>query len=99
MQFDYGKRQNAGDSSIWVAELRISDRTAEKVASKHGLRVDDVRRAVQCVEGLDFAWDDHPERGRRAIVKTLIGNQVVLVVLYPTNDPVGDVWNLVVGMK
>ncbi len=43
---------------IWVAELRISDRTAQKLSSVHGLQADDVRDAVQCVKGLPFTWDD-----------------------------------------
>jgi hypothetical protein len=81
-------------SAIWVAELRISDRTAAKLSSKHGLRACDVRDAVQCVYGLPFAWENHPERGRRVIVEATVAGRRTLVVLYPVGSLAGDVWNL-----
>jgi hypothetical protein len=40
-------------SSVWVAELRVSDKTAAKLASKHGLRACDVS-IDQCL------WFDSP---------------------------------------
>lgn len=81
-------------SSVWVAELRISGRTAAKLSSKHGLRACDVRDAVQCVNGLIFSWDDDPERGQRVIIETEVFGKRILVVLYPVDDMAGDVWNL-----
>lgn len=80
--------------AVWVGELRISGKTATKLSSKHGLRVCDVRDAVQCVNGLPCAWDEHPERGRRAIIETTVAGRRTLVVLYPVDDLAGDVWNL-----
>lgn len=81
-------------SAIWVGELHISARTAAKLSSKHGLRACDVRDAVQCVNGLNFVWDEHPERGWRVIIETTVAGQQTLVVLYPHDDLAGDVWNL-----
>jgi len=49
---------------------------------------------VECVEGLPYTWDDDPVRGLRAIVRVQIRGRLFLVVLYPTDDPMGDVWNL-----
>jgi hypothetical protein len=80
--------------NIWVARLNVSRRTAEKINSVHSMTEHEVRSAVECVEGLQFSWDDDPARGLRAIVKTSIRNRPVLVVLYPAWDPVGDAWNL-----
>ncbi len=81
--------------SIWVAELCISDRTAQKIHSEHHISPDEVRDAVVCVAGLDFAWDDDPERGLRAMVKTYIRGDKALVVLYPVEDgQSADRWNL-----
>lgn len=77
---------------IWVALLRVSDRTAEKLMQKHGLDADEVRDAVQCVRGLRYVWDEHPDRGVRALVETSIRRRRVLVVLYPTDEI--DVWHL-----
>jgi hypothetical protein len=37
---------------IWVAELRISRRTAQKIAQVHGITEDELRDAVECVRGL-----------------------------------------------
>ena len=78
-----------------MADLKISRVTAEKIASKHGLGEQEVRDHIVAVAGLRFVWHDHPERGRRAIVETFIGEQKVLVVLYPrVHDAYGDAWNL-----
>ncbi len=80
--------------TIWVARLQISCRTADKISNRHGLQDDEIRDAVVCVQGLPFAWDDDPDRGLRALVRIKIQGSVVLVVLYPVDDPTGDVWNL-----
>lgn len=81
--------------TIWVADLRISDATAHKISTKHGLSADEVRSAIQCVTGLDFAWDDDPTRGLRAIIVARIREFKVYVVLYPrVDDAYGDSWNL-----
>lgn len=55
---------------------------------------DALRQAIVCVSNLTFTWDDDEERGRRAIVQVWIGNRRCLVVLYPVEHPMGDVWNL-----
>lgn len=81
--------------SIWVADLKISPATAEKIAGKHGISEQEIRDHVVAVAGLNFRWHDHPERGRRALVETFIRDQRVLVVLYPrVADAYGDSWNL-----
>lgn len=79
---------------LWVAWLNVSERTAEKVQSRHGLAEQEVKDAVVCQAGLVYVWDDHRERGRRALVRVQIRGRKVLVVLYPTDDPSGDVYNL-----
>jgi hypothetical protein len=82
-------------AAIWVADLKISQATADKIAGKHGLSEQEIRDHIVAVAGLRFVWHDHPERGRRAIVETLIRGQRVLVVLYPrVYDAYGDAWNL-----
>jgi hypothetical protein len=80
--------------AIWVARLRISDATAHKISTQHGLQADEIRDAVECVRGLTFVWDDDLDRGRRAIVETFIRGHRVLVVLYPADDPLGEVFDL-----
>jgi hypothetical protein len=78
--------------ALWVAHLLISNETAKKIISVHGIHPDDVRAAVECVTGLSFTWDDHPERGRRAIVKTRINQKPALVVLYLADAGWDDWW-------
>jgi hypothetical protein len=78
--------------SIWVAVMRISPAVRAKLVSVHSLDADEVVVAVQCVRGLQFAWHDHPARGRRALIQVRIRGAPVLVVLYPTSDP--EIWNL-----
>jgi hypothetical protein len=77
--------------SIWIAVLYISQATATKIAGKHDMTVVEVRDAVVCVSGLPFRWDDHPERGLRAVVTTTVRDFEVALVLYPAGD---DTWNL-----
>jgi hypothetical protein len=79
---------------LWVAQLIISDATKRKLAERHGLDWRDVNQALVGVRGLRYVWDDHPERGRRALVEASIRGRVCLVVLYPVDDPLGDVWAL-----
>jgi len=82
-------------TSIWVADLRISDPTAHKIETKHGLSPGEVRAAVLRVSGLNYSWDNHPTRGLRVIIDTRIRDFRVLIVLYPReNDVFADSWNL-----
>lgn len=80
--------------TIWIAVLRISERTAHKLRSRHRLDPDGVRLAIECVEGLHYRWHDHPQRGRRVMIVASIEGDRVLVVLYPHGDSSGGVWNL-----
>jgi hypothetical protein len=79
---------------LWVARLIVSQKTAEKLASRHGLDWHEVHDAVVCVAGLQYTWDVHPERGRRALVEAGIRGMRCLVVLYPVDDSAGDVYAL-----
>ena len=79
---------------LWVARLIVSQATGTKLSSLHNLNEDEVRDAIVCVAGLSYAWDDDPERGRRALVEVRIRGERVIVVLYPVDDPSGDVYAL-----
>jgi hypothetical protein len=83
-----------GVRGLWVAELLISDRTEAKIIQRHGITPDEVKDAVVCVSGLDYAKSHHPERGWRFMVKPVIRGRRVLVVLYDAEDPLGDVYHL-----
>jgi hypothetical protein len=75
---------------IWVAHLVVSDRTAEKLRTRHHLEPAAVVAAVQCRRFL-FGRRVHDHRGTRVMVQVRIGDRRVLVVLYPAGD---DVWHL-----
>lgn len=77
---------------VWIAELQVSDRTAQKLIHKHRITVEEVESATVGVPGLQGAWDNDPERGRRLLLLVTIRGRQALVVLYPTSDPY--VWNL-----
>jgi hypothetical protein len=79
---------------LWVAQLITSDATKQKLATKHGLDWREVNQAIVGVRGLRYIWDNHPERGRRALVEATIGGRSCVVVLYPVDDALGDVWAL-----
>jgi hypothetical protein len=78
-------------SRIWVAELRWSRATAEKLSQVHGLQVTEVEDAIVCREGLRAGWTRSPERGLRAMIQIQIRHKPVLVVLYPVGQ---DCFNL-----
>lgn len=80
--------------SLWVAELRISERTAAKIRGKHHVDPEDVRVALVGVQRLQYVWDDDKERGSRAIVSLRLRGRSALAVLYDAADPLGDVWHL-----
>lgn len=77
-----------------MARLRISERVAAKIERLHQISPQEVRDAVVCVKGLNVSEDFDVERGRRVIVRTRIRYREALVVLYPSDDPMGDVWRL-----
>jgi hypothetical protein len=81
-------------TTLEVSELRISERTAQKLLEKHALRADDVRAAVEGVGRLPFSWTYDDERGWRAIIITAVREQECVVVLYPATGELGTVWNL-----
>lgn len=80
--------------TVWVARLYASQPTRQKLIEKHQLTVEEVEDAIVCKSGLSFVWNDHPERGRRALIEVAIRSRRVMVVLYPADDPLGDGWNL-----
>jgi len=55
--------------AIWVADLKISKATADKISSLHHITGQEVKDAVVCVRGLRCTWEEDPERGRRALVR------------------------------
>lgn len=79
--------------SLWIAELVISDRTAEKIRRKHHLEPDDVRDALVGVTGLRYVIAGQPEPSHPIVEFTLKG-QRVLAVIYPRTSAMGDAWNL-----
>jgi hypothetical protein len=79
---------------LYVRELRISRRVAEKILAKHGLHEDEIRATIEEQGGWSFVWHRHPVRGWRAIVQATIRDTECLIVLYPANDELADVWNL-----
>ena len=81
-------------TSLWVAHLIVSEATAQKLAAKHGLDWREIYDAIVCVRGLRYAWHDHPERGRRALVHVRIGRRRYIAVLYAVGAPSSDVFAL-----
>ena len=77
---------------VAVADLRISDRTAEKLRDDHDLDPDDVREAVEDVPGLQGKADFDPDRGWRIILVVQVKDEACRIVLYPTDDDA--VWHL-----
>lgn len=79
---------------IWVAVLHVSDAVARKIMHVHELDPQDVRDALVAIRGLPVRRDVHPERGERYLIKTEVGGERCLIVLYPTDTSDPDEWNL-----
>lgn len=79
---------------VWIARLAVSERTREKIATKHGLDVADLRAHLVAVAGLDYRIDHDPERGRRLVLVVRLLGRPVAVVLYPAPDLGDDAYRL-----
>lgn len=86
--------QSSLPPTIWVAELYVSERVEQKIIQVHHLDLADIEDEVRCKAGLQFHWDQDPERGLRAIVTIYLNGKRVAVILYPLVHPRGDEWNL-----
>lgn len=81
--------------SLWIAELAISDRTADEIRGRHHIEPDEVRQVLVCVPGLEYAWHEDEVRGERALVAVAIrGRPALAGGLYEAEHALGDVWNL-----
>jgi hypothetical protein len=78
---------------VWIRQLRISRRVAEKIIRCHGITPAQVRAAVVGVEGLEGAWDYDPPR-LRALLWVDIEGESALVVIYPADDLGVGTWRL-----
>lgn len=79
----------------YIGHIRISDRMAEKIVSKHEVTPEDVRDACQSPNRYRrAAWHVHPEHGRRLIVfgQTRDG-RLIKVILQPVDVQDGT-WRL-----
>jgi len=76
---------------VWIAELLISDRTANKIAGKHGLETADVRAAILCGRPLLGKWSTNRHGKARILLRVQVAGRPCIVVIYPAGD---DVWHL-----
>lgn len=77
---------------IRIAEVRFSEAVSRKIEVKHNVNEREVREACCFGKRIDARWDDHPELGRRPIVRaeTHEGWPIVVVLMRDEDDP--DVW-------
>lgn len=79
---------------IWIARIDISDAMEQKIRTRRGVTGDDVRQA--CIpDSYDWAgWHDHPEHGRRLLVRCRTVEGVALDVILQPVDPLDGLWRL-----
>ena len=75
---------------VWIADLYVSDRTAVKIRSKHGIDPAAVRAAVLARPVLGRRVRD--DRGTRLMVRLRVNDQLIQVVMYPAASD--EAWNL-----
>ena len=80
---------------LFVRELKISPRTAEKILTIHGLHEDEVKATIEDQGAWVFSWHYDLERGWRAILEgVVIREMACYVVLYPAEGEHGGIWRL-----
>jgi len=83
----------------YIAVLRCSEETEEKINSKHHVALDQVREAVVLTPVRSSGWDLDPVRGARLLVAgTTYEGHVLNVVLYPVDEDEG-IWDLGTAMR
>lgn len=88
-----------GCQAAYIAEVRVSDAIAAKLAAKHPpVTVTEVREALVFTRLVRAWWHEHPERGRRLLViGTTYGGRRLQAVLYPLDEEDGT-WFLGTAM-
>jgi len=81
-------------ATLEVRRLQISARTSDSSARSMVSTPRNFARRSRAWAELPFRWQNHRERGLRAILVVAVGEQAVQVVLYPALDEGADVWNL-----
>ena len=70
----------------------ITPEVEYKLATKHHVSRDEVEQAVRFSAFRDARWHDHPEFGRRLLVRGLTDERVsILAILKPINEQEG-IW-------
>ena len=72
---------------VVVAQLRISPYVEDKINGKHDLTAVEVREAVLYARDASTEWQEHPEHGRRLVVRgTTYMGRPVIAYMTPAND-------------
>jgi hypothetical protein len=82
--------------TLRVTTLHISPEVAAKIQNRPGRELDPnaIRAQIEDVGDLPFRWDHDPKRGSRALVVTVIDDEAVRVVLYPSRSGDPEEWHL-----
>lgn len=71
---------------VWIAEIQISPRIADKLQLKHGITPEQVREACLFFAYRAARWDVDPERGARLLIRGADYDAIpLIVVLKPVN--------------
>jgi hypothetical protein len=65
----------------WIAEVLFDPEVADKLVTKHKVTPDEVKRAVLFFAYRDARWHDHPEYGRRLLVRGCTDDQVPILAI------------------
>jgi hypothetical protein len=84
----FPSRKRSAARLAWIAQIIVSDDTAEKIRAKHNLEPDDIIAAIQSPPARSGRLD--PD-GERLYIQVTMKKRPVLVVLYDAGD---DVWHL-----
>ena len=79
---------------VWIAEILIPQSIEAKLRTRRGMTGDQVRRACVPDRYEAAAWHEHPEHGRRLLVRARHEDGRVLRIILMPVDEVDGIWRL-----
>lgn len=75
---------------VWISVLVIPPEVEAKLREKHALTGDEVREAILLGAHTRAQWNDHPQYGRRLLVRgTTAAGRPLLATLLPIDETDG----------
>ena len=83
----------------WIVEVTVTPEIEDKLAAKHGVRLEEVRQAVTLGSYAVARWHTHPRYGERLIVRGRTDDDVELQVILRPVDEADGIWECLTARR